>query len=223
MSTEALVLSLTTVVRPTSAAALVAMLSTPHPKRLLVAYLIAGLVFSIAIGTVVVVLLGGRGTASTAPALRPSVDVVLGSVALVYAVCTWFEWWPRPRPERPAEQDSWMRGRLQNLTPRGAAAVGVLTHLPGLVYLAALNAIVASAPGPVVGVLQVVLYNAVWFSLAIVALVLSVYRPTVSRDLMDQLASWSRRNRRVIIVVFSGVLGAYLLVTGAVALLGQPA
>ena len=63
MSTEALVLALTARVRPTSAAAVFAMLSTPRPQRLLVAYLVVGLGFSLAVGTLVVVLLG-----------RPAVD-----------------------------------------------------------------------------------------------------------------------------------------------------
>jgi hypothetical protein len=59
MSAEALVLALTTVVRPTSLAAVVAMLSTQHPQRLLAIYVAAGLAFSLAVGTLVVVLLGG--------------------------------------------------------------------------------------------------------------------------------------------------------------------
>ena len=65
MSTEALVLALTTVIRPTSAAAVFAMLSTPRPQRLLVAYLVAGLGFSLAVGTLVVVLLGGLQSTRT--------------------------------------------------------------------------------------------------------------------------------------------------------------
>jgi hypothetical protein len=85
---------------------------------------------------------------------------------------------------------------------------------PGLVYLAALNAIVGAATGIANGVLQVVVYNGIWFSVAIVALVLSVYRPTVSRDLLEHIASWTRRHLRVIIVGFCGALGGYLIVRG---------
>ena len=53
-----------------------------------------------------------------------------------------------------------MQRRLRHLTPPVAALAGVVTHLPGLVYLAALNAIVGSASGPANGVLQVLVYNA---------------------------------------------------------------
>jgi Sap-like sulfolipid-1-addressing protein len=222
MSTEALVLALTTVVRPTSAAAVVAMLSTRHPQRLLVAYILGGLAFSLAIGTLVVVLLGGLHVTRASTAVRPLLDLVLGACALGYAAGAATGWLlPQSRPAgAAAEQDGWVRGRLKNLSPRGAAAAGVLTHLPGLVYLAALNAIVATATGIVSGVLQVVVYNAIWFSLAIVALVLSVHRPTMARELLEQIASWTRRHLRVIIVGLFGALGSYLIVVGVLGLAG---
>jgi hypothetical protein len=111
-----------------------------------------------------------------------------------------------------------MRRRFKDLSLSRAAAAGMLTHLPGLVYLAALNAIVGAATGIANGVLQVVVYNVIWFSVAIVALVLSVYRPTVSRDLLEHIASWTRRHLRVIIVGFCGALGGYLIVRGVLGL-----
>jgi len=217
MSAEALVLALTAVVRPTSAAAVVAMLSTRHPQRLLVAYLVAGLAFSLAVGTLVVVVLGGLHSTRASTAVRPLFDLVLGVCALACAAGAWIGWLP-PSRGAAAEQDSWMRRRLRDLSLSRAAAVGVLTHLPGLVYLAALNAIVGTAAGIADGVLQVVVYNAIWFSVAIVALVLSVYRPTVSRDFLEHLASWIRRHLRVIIVGFCGALGGYLVVRGVLGL-----
>ena len=214
MSTEALVLALTGVIRPTSAAAVFAMLSTPRPQRLLVAYLVVGLGFSLAVGTLVVVLLGGLQSTRASSAVRPLLDLVLGTFALGCAVSAWIGWLPRSRPRGSAEPDSWLRRRLTDMSPSGAAAAGVLTHLPGLVYLAALNAIAAGAGGTANGVLQVVVYNGIWFSLAIVALVLSVYRPTVSREILERVISWIREHQRVITIGFFGALGGYLVVVG---------
>jgi Sap, sulfolipid-1-addressing protein len=219
MSLEALVLALTAVIRPTSAAAVVAMLGTGRPQRLLVAYILAGLAFSLAVGTLVVVLLGGLHSTRASTAVRPLIDLVLGACALGYAAGAWIGWLPRSRGAA-AGQDGWMRRRLNDLSPTGAAAAGVLTHLPGLVYLAALNAIVGTAGGTASGLLQVVIYNVIWFSLAIVALMLSVYRPTVSRELLEQALSWIRRNLRVIIIVSFGALGGYLVVVGVLGLRG---
>ena len=216
MSTEALVLALTTVIRPTSAAAVFAMLSTPRPQRLLVAYIVAGLGFSLAVGTLVVVLLGGLQSTRGSSTVRPLLDLALGTCALGCAVRAWIGWLPRSRPRGSAEPDSWLRRRLTDMSRSGAATAGVLTHLPGLVYLAALNAIAASARGPANGVLQVVVYNGIWFSVAIGALVLSVYRPTVSRDFLERVISWTRDHQRMITTGFFGALGGYLVVVGVI-------
>jgi hypothetical protein len=217
MSAEALVLALTTVIRPTSLAAVVAMLSARNPQRLLAVYVAAGLVFSLAVGTLVVVLLGGLHMTRASPAVRPALDLTLGACALGYAAGVWIGWLPRPPGVAP-EQDGWMRRRLADLSHSGAAVAGVLTHLPGLVYLAALNAIVAAAPSAASGVLQVMVYNAIWFSLAIVALVLSVHRPDLSRELLERIVSWIGRHQHPLVVGFLGALGGYLVVAGVLGL-----
>ena len=60
------------------------------------------------------------------------------------------------------------------MSPAGAATAGVLTHLSCLSNLAGLNAIVGSATDILDGVLQVLVYNVIWFSRAIVALVIQL-------------------------------------------------
>jgi hypothetical protein len=100
---------------------------------------------------------------------------------------------------------------------------GVITHLPGLVYLAALNAIVGDAEGPLDGIVQVLIYNAIWFSMPIMVLVLSVRHPTVARECLATMASWNRRDRQVIMIAFLGGLGTYLLVAGVQAWPPRPA
>ncbi|HEY2204476.1 MAG TPA: GAP family protein [Pseudonocardia sp.] len=213
MSLEALVLGLSTVIRPTSAAAVYAMLSAHRPRRLLVAYLATGLVFSLAIGVVIVLAFQGRTTAAATTVGRAVLDIVLGAAALGYGAGAW-SGRLRRRPSRVDE--SWLQRRLHHLTPPVAALTGVVTHLPGIVYLAALNAIVGSATGPTNSVLQVVVYNALWFSLPIVALVLSVYRPTVSRDLLERGSDYARRHKQLIVVAACLLLGTYLVVKGIV-------
>jgi hypothetical protein len=191
------------------------MLSTRRPQQLLVAYVLAGLVFSLAIGTLVVVLLQGFGPEGSPLAGRPLISTALGAVALCYAGALWIGWLPRPRDETAPPSMTWLQRHTQDLSPSGAAAAGVLTHKPGLVYLSALNAIVGDATGTLNGIVQVAVYNAIWFSMPIVALVLSVHRPTELREWLAQMTSWARRHRRPIMVVFFGALGTYLLVAGA--------
>jgi hypothetical protein len=223
VSAEALLLALSTVIRPTSAAAVVAMLATPRPQRLLAAYVLAGMAWSLAVGTLVVVVLAGISNATESSAERPVLDTVLGGAALGYAAAAWIGVLPRRRADGAPSRAARMRRRLQNLSPSGAALAGVLTHLPGLVYLAALNAIVSSATGTLDSLVQVVIYNAIWFSVATTALVVSVYRPRVSRDLLERITGWVREHQRVLIVVFCGVLGTYLVASGVVGLLGTSA
>jgi hypothetical protein len=43
------------------------------------------------------------------------------------------------------------------------------THVPGLFYIVALNAIISEGPSFASGVLQVLLFNAIWFAAAIAA------------------------------------------------------
>src|SRR4051812_30068889 len=216
MSPEALVLALSAVVRPTTATAVIAMLSTGRPQRLLGPYILGGIAFTLTIGVLVVVLLQGLGPGRS-NVQRPVVDIVLGAVSLAYAGAVAVGLLGRRVETVTADErgsGSWVRRRLDDMSPSGAATAGGLTHLPGLVYLAALNAIVGSATGALDGVVQVLVYNVIWFSLAIVALVVSVYRPAVSRDGLERVAAWTRGHRRVIIVVCCGALGTYLLVSG---------
>jgi hypothetical protein len=214
VSTEVVVLALTTVIRPTSAAAVLAILSTPRPQRLLVAYIVAGLAFSLAVGALVVLLLQGIAGQDTGATRRPVVEVLVGGIALGYAAAVGIGWLPRSRDSGAAHRGGAIRGRLEDPSPQGAAAAGVLTHLPGLIYLAALNAIAGSARGPLDAMVQVVVYNAIWFSLAIAALVLSVRRPEKVRDMLVAMKSWVRRHGRVLIVVSATAVGGYFMVIG---------
>lgn len=217
MSLEALLLALTAIVRPSSTAALIAILSARRPQRLLMAYVLAGAAFSLAVGWLVVVAVQGFGPTASSATRRPLIDDALGVAALSYAAAVGIGWLPRPRDTSTTASPTWMRRRLQDMSRSGAAIAGVLTHLPGLVYLAALNAIVSVSTGTLNAAIQVLVYNAIWFSMPIAALVLSVHRPTESRERLAQLTAWGQRHRRVITVLFFGGLGTYLLVGGLLA------
>jgi hypothetical protein len=213
VSLEALLLGLTTIVRPTSAAAVYAILCSRRPQRLLVAYLAVGLTFSVGIGVAVVLAFQGHDSSIMTTARRAVVDIVLGALALGYAAGVW-----TGRLRRGAahhhDEGSWLQRRMHHLTPAVAALIGIVTHLPGIVYLAALNAIIGSATRPANSVLQVIVYNALWFSLPIVALTLSIIRPTVSRDMLERGTAWARNHQRTLVVAFSLVLGVYLMGKG---------
>ena len=85
VSPEALVLALSTVIRPTTAAAVFAMLAAARPERLLLAYILTGFAFSAGIGVVVVILLNGWTGPETRDEVRAVIGIVLGAVSLGYA------------------------------------------------------------------------------------------------------------------------------------------
>jgi hypothetical protein len=92
--------------------------------------------------------------------------------------------------------------------------IGLATHLPGLVYLAALNAISAAATKPVGAVAQVVTYNVIWYSVGIAAFCVSVFRPAAAKDLLEKANAIVGRHGRSIVVTLFGLIGVYLIGKG---------
>ena len=62
-----------------------------------------------------------------------------------------------------------------------ALVAGIATHLPGLFYLIALQAIVAEGRSLVVGAMEVLLFNVIWFGATIASVVIFLLRPGVAR------------------------------------------
>lgn len=218
MSPEALVLALGSIIRPRSAAAVYAMLSAERAARLLLAYLVAGLVVSVAIGIGATSLLVPATPSQVPQTARAVLDLVLGTAALGFAAGV-LSGMIRRRERHPELSGRSRVSRwLADLSPSRAAVLGVLTHLPGLFYLAALNAIAASSTSALHAIAQIVVYNAVWFALPAVALAFAAFRPAEVRRLLGRLADALRRREREIVVVIFAALGAYLVGKGFLAL-----
>ena len=224
MSLEALVLGLFSGLRPgTSLAAVLALLKTPRPQRLLLFFTVAGFASSWAIGLVVIGVFHGADVAVGESTFTAVLDVAFGAAALGFAAGLqrgWVQPGRRRGASRPESAASSRFGRrLRDPSAGVAAAAGVGTHLPGLIYLVALNAIAADQPGPVDAVVQVAIYDTLWFLVPIASLVLAVVRPSAAVAYLDAATAWVRRHEHTIVVSGSFVLGAYLVVKGAAGLL----
>ena len=66
--------------------------------------------------------------------------------------------------------------------------------------------------------LAVVVYNAVWFAVPIIALVACFLRPAAARDIVGWLRDWTQRHARAIFLTVSFSVGAALIVRGLVGL-----
>jgi hypothetical protein len=207
----------------TSLAAVLALLKTSQPQRPLLFFIGAGFAWSWAIGLLVVGVLHGADVAVGGSTLAAVLDVSFGAAALGFAAGLQ-RGWVEPRRRRsssPSETGTASRfsRSLRDPSAGVAAAAGVATHLPGLIYLVALNAIASERPGLVDAALQVAIYDALWFLVPLASLVLVVVRPGAAIVYLEAATAWVRRHEHAVLLGSSLVLGGYLVVKGTASLL----
>jgi hypothetical protein len=216
---EIIVLALLTAVRPTSLAAVYALLSDDAPRRLMVVYVASGMAFTIGIGFLVVLAFDGIDVQSGSTHTKGVAQLAGGIVVLAFAVGVLtrrvggHQAEDAPKPDRRWE-------RLLNHRPTGrtAALAGPATHIPGLFYLVALNLIVAHRGHPIEALVQVLIYNVVWFAIPIAALATCIVRPATARDAVEAIQAWTKRHARAIVLAVSFGVGAVLVVRGLLAI-----
>ena len=219
MSPESIVLAVANALRPTGIAAVYALLSTSRPRRLLIAYIAVGFLWSFAVGILVVGALHGFKVETGGSTANAVVSLGLGAAAAGFAAGI-----ATGRVETPSPAGSTGGSRvsraLRDPSLAVAAGAGVATHLPGLFYLLGLNAISATGPGLGLAAVDVLIFDAVWFSIPIAALVVALRRPELARDALDRGSSWARSYQRQLATVVLAAAGLYFAVKGAADLLG---
>jgi hypothetical protein len=212
---ELLVLALASTVRPTSLAAVSAILSHDSRRRLLVAYAVAGLAFTVFVGVVVVFAMHGVHFPSGSDRTRAVADIVGGVAALLFGCAVLTGRIPR-RSDHDVSGVGWKARLDRRLTVTAAAIAGPLTHLPGLFYLIALNVIVAHNPKVAGGVLAVAIFNAIWFALPLAALATCTVNPIAARDAVASVQRWTAQHSRALLLGTSFTVGTALVIRGAV-------
>ena len=216
MTIEIIVLAMASTVRPTSLAAVYALLAHDARRVLMFAYVTAGLVFTIAFGLVVVFALHGIHLSSGTDRAKGVAELIGGVVALLFGVGLLTGRIQRRHAHEAPEARGRMKAMLDGrLTTRTAVVAGPATHIPGLFYILALNVIVAHNPRLPKGMFAVLTYNAVWFALPIVALVLCILKPAAARDVIGSVERWASEHSRKILIGVSLVAGTVLVVRGA--------
>ena len=227
MSPEALVLGLISAVRGVTLAIVYALLLTERARRLLIAYVAAGAAVTLGVGIVVVTWLHTGTRSSDATTGRLWVDLVLGVLAVIWAVMH-LAGRPirlrRPRRERTRERSTVLPEaldrRLRAPTVPMVIGAGVVTNLPGLYYLAALVAILQTHPSAVDGIVQVSVYTLLRFAAPVAALALVVLRPDRTLEIVRSAHAWGHRNSRVLLGLLVGAVGVYLTIKGIRGLAG---
>ena len=218
MIIEIIVLAIASMIRPTSLAAIYALLAHESRRALMLAYLIGGLAFTVAFGLVVVYALHGVHLNAGTDRTKGIAEIVSGVAALAFGIALLLGLIPGPRAREAPEAESRLTAMLgERVTPRAAALAGPATHIPGVFYLIALNVIVAHNPRVPRGTVAVVTYNAIWFALPILALAFCIVRPAAARDAVGLVERWAREHSRAILLSVSFIVGAALVVRGALA------
>jgi Sap, sulfolipid-1-addressing protein len=213
---EIILLALVSTVRPTSLAAVDALLSTVAPRRLMIVYTAAGLTFTIAVGLLIIGAFQGVDINSGTDRTKGIAEIASGIVALAFALGVLTGRIGGAHAEdAPKAGGRWDKLREHRLTLRTAALAGPATHIPGLFYLMALNVIVAHQPKVSGGVIEVLIYNVIWFTIPLVALVVCVEKPAIAREAVGAIDAWTKRHARTIVLAVSFGVGAALVVRGA--------
>ena len=219
MTIEIILLALASTIRPTSLAAVYAVLSTGAPRRLLTVYIAAGLAFTVTFGLLVVLAFHGISFSSGSSRARGIAEIAGGAAMLAFAAgVSSGRIGERHPDDAPGPSQRLSRLLDRRLTLRTAAIAGPATHIPGLFYLVALNVIVAHDPSAASGLLEVLLFNAIWFAVPLCALVVCVVEPAMARTIVGAIQEWTTDHARTIVIVAACSVGAALIVHGLLAL-----
>jgi hypothetical protein len=213
---EIVLLALASTIRPTSLAAVYALLSTDEPRRLMIAYIVAGLAFTIAFGLLVIGVVGGVDVNSGSSETKSIAAIVGGVVVLGFGFClkTGRVGGPRADDATPRSRGRWDALLKRRMTLKTAALAGPVTHVPGIFYLIALNLIVAHQPSVPGGLVEVLIYNVIWFALPIAALAVCIVAPDAALDVVAAIQTWAKEHARQILLVVTFAVGTALIIRG---------
>jgi Sap, sulfolipid-1-addressing protein len=208
---------------PTLLAATTVMLMLPHPKRLLLGYLLGAAMTSIALGLAIVFTLRHSGIAHTAKTtLGPGEDIALGCIALVvaYVLGSGRDGPIRERRrERKAAKGPSEPPRWQQFLGRGSArvtfAVGAVLTLPGATYITALYRIADEELADPATVAVILAFNAIMLMLLEIPLLAPEWTPQA----IERFRAKLRERGRTWGVRVAAILGLLMIARGAIALL----
>ena len=218
---EVIVLGLISALRPASSqVAVLALLRAPRATRTLLVFAAAGFVFSVLVGLLGVSVLDDADRVFRHSTFHAAFNLAAGVAALGFAAGVQRGALDRRRGRERSNgrRTSAIAARLRHPSAKMAAGAGVVTHVPGLIYLVVLNSIASSNPGLVEASAQVALYNLLWFAIPLGALVLVLRSPATATAFLDRMTAWARRHEDPLVVAVFGALGIYLCANGLLAL-----
>ena len=219
--------SLTAALNPTLLAAVTVMLTLPNPKRLLLGYLLGAALTSVTCGLLLVFLLPGSSTSSTAKrTVSPIIDLAVGLLILLIVVRV-----GRGRDRRRRALRERRRQKAKDKPPprwkrvisKGSArdtfVIGILLSFPGASYIAGIDALHKQKVGTIATVLAVLAFNVIMLVLLELPLLAYAIRPESTAAGVERFKGWlSRRGGRVALIGATAI-GIFLVARGTIRLL----
>jgi hypothetical protein len=232
MLLQILFLALEAALYPTLLAAVVILLSTPRPARLLSAYLVGGLIVSIALGLLIVKALeGSKAVTSENSGLSWGADLAIGGLVLLLAVALAtrsderFRERRRQRREahgkvKPPSDDDKKEPWSARILSRGSVpivfAAGLAVNVPGAAYIIGLKDIAAGKYSTGEEIALIVGFNLIMFLLAEVPLAGLLLAPERTNAMVARFNQWLSSHSRQIAIVLCAFLGVFLVVRGII-------
>ena len=218
-----LVTALVATLNPSLLAAVTVMLLLPHPKRLMLGYLLGAYTTSLAAGLAIVFVLHGSSAAKTSThLLSPGAEIVIGAVSLSVAFLmasgheTRLHRWRERRKTTHAkdEKQPWQTRMLAKGSAIVTFTIGAAMSFPGASYVTALDHIAQLNP-PIISVLLLVGYFCMMQQILLEgALLASTFAADRTADLVVRVKGWIESHGRQLAIVGLSGLGVLLATRG---------
>ncbi|MEV3904266.1 GAP family protein [Mycobacterium sp. NPDC050551] len=206
------------------------MLSRPRPVPLLVPFAAVGVTVNVAVGTVVLFVLG-RVDNRADPALPGEFEIAIGVVALLIAVILMARRATPVRTTVPQGPDRAQASAIERLPGfarlphrfrtglRSDAAwlgwfLGICMGFPTPYYLAALAAVLSSGATTPVKAAALIVFNVLGFAAALLPVVSFSVAPAATRRRVSQVYDWMGAHRRAVLSTLAVVVGLYFVIAG---------
>ncbi len=214
-------------------AVVLVLLRRSRPVRLLSAYVIGSLVASVLVGIGVVTGLSATSLGARHKGAAISIfDISIGVLILISAAWLHSERSAAMRQRaadrlaqrkaqkhaRSGDKQSWSSQILSSGSVGRLATLGVVMHLPGLLYLAALGYIAAQDVSTSHRLLLIVLFNIVMLAPIELPLVGYLVAPQRTEAKVRSMNSFINEHRAKGLLLLSALAGGYLIVSGIVGL-----
>jgi thiol:disulfide interchange protein len=220
---ELLVLALASTFWPTLILIVVLALRLDRPIKILVWFLIGGLLTTVSVGIAVVFALQDASfmTGSHPPA-DSAVDIVVGLLSLLAAFAlvrtSRKKSAAAPAPEVPSEpkKPSMAQRAVGQGAPIAFVAGVVLNIVPGTFPIVALKDIAQLDASDGAKIATIIVFYVIMFAFVEVPIVAYLFAPTRTITAVDNFNAWLARNGRRVAAYVLAVVGAYLVVRGIV-------